>query len=177
MNISSTKIKGVYVIEREPIFDERGYFTRVFCKKELSGKGINSDFVQSNMSSNIKKGTLRGLHAQKDGYEEEKLVVCARGTIFDVCVDIRKDSDTYGEYVAEYLTEENGKMLYIPKGCAHGYMAMEDNTQAIYFVTQFYEPGSEIGFRYDEPIFNIDWPIKDNLIISEKDKSWEYILK
>lgn len=175
MIVHETKIKGAFVIERTPIYDERGYFSRVFCKKELSEKGLNADFVQSNMSLNLRKGTVRGLHAQKDGYEEDKLVACTRGRIFDVCIDIRKESDTYGQYVSDYLTEENGKMLYIPKGCAHGYMAMEDDSQAIYFVTQFYEPGSEIGFRFDEPVFNIQWPIKDNIIISDKDSGWEYI--
>ncbi len=175
MHIIKTKIKGAYIIERTPLNDERGYFTRVFCKKELEGVGLCCNFVQSNMSGNFKKGTLRGLHAQKDGFEENKLVSCTRGKIYDVCVDLRKDSETYGKYVGVELSEENGKMLYIPEGCAHGYLTLEDDSQAVYFVTQYYMPGSEVGYRYDDPFLAIDWPIKEGLILSEKDKKWEYL--
>jgi dTDP-4-dehydrorhamnose 3,5-epimerase len=173
MNITATNIEGVYIIERTPFSDERGYFVRAFCRKELSEAGINADFVQSNISGNYKKGTVRGMHAQKDGYEEEKLVGCTRGKIFDVCVDLREESATYLQYVGIELSEENGRMLYIPKGCAHGYQTLEDHTQVFYFVTQYYAPGSEVGYCYDDPKFAIDWPIKENLIISAKDQSWK----
>lgn len=175
MKIEKTKIEGCFIVIRTPFVDERGYFARAFCKKELSEAGMNADFVQSNVSGNILKGTLRGLHAQKDGFEEEKLVSCPRGKLFDVCVDLRENSATYGEYVGAELSEENGQMLYIPKGCAHGYLTLEDNSQAFYFTTQYYAPGSEVGYRYDDPRFSIEWPIKENLIISEKDISWKYI--
>lgn len=175
MNIIKTEIEGVFIIERTPFNDERGYFSRLFCKKELDSAGMCSDFVQSNMSVNLKKGTLRGLHAQRDGFEENKLVSCSRGKVYDVCVDLRKDSETYGKYVGVELSEENGKMLYIPEGCAHGYMTLEDNSQVVYFVTQYYTPRSEVGYMYDDPFFAIDWPIKENLILSEKDKAWDYI--
>lgn len=173
MNIIETKIKGAYIVERNSFTDERGYFVRAFCRKELGDAGINADFVQSNISGNHKKGTVRGMHAQKGGYEEEKLVGCTRGKMFDVCVDLRKDSETYLQYVGVELSEENGRMLYIPKGCAHGYQTLEDDTQAFYFVTQYYEPGSEIGYRYDEKKFAIEWPIKENLTISVKDQNWK----
>ena len=175
MEITKTKIEDVYVIKRIPFQDERGYFARTFCKRELEEAGMNANFVQSNVSGNNQKGTLRGIHAQKNGFEEDKLIGCTRGKIFDVCVDLRKESATYGQYVGAELSEENGIMLYIPKGCAHGYLTLVDNSQAFYFVTQFYEPGSEVGYRYDDPLFSIDWPIKQDLIISEKDMSWEYV--
>lgn len=173
MNITKTNIEGAYIVERTPFEDERGYFVRAFCRKELGEAGMNADFVQSNISGNYKKGTVRGMHAQKGGYEEEKLVGCTRGRMFDVCLDLRQDSKTYLQYVGVELSEENGKMLYIPKGCAHGYQTLEDDTQAFYFVTQYYAPGSEVGYCYDDPKFAIDWPIKENLVISEKDKNWE----
>lgn len=175
MIIEKTSIDGAFIIKRQPFTDERGYFTRMFCKNELGQAGIHADFVQSNLSMNKEAKTLRGLHSQKDEYAEEKLVSCTRGKIFDVCVDVRKNSKTFGQYVSAELTEENGVMLYIPKGCAHGYLTLEKNAQVLYFVTQFYEPGSEVGFRYDDPAFQIDWPIKSGLILSEKDKNWAYI--
>lgn len=175
MNIIRTTIKDAFIIERVPFKDERGYFVRAFCKKELGDAGINADFVQSNISSNYKKGTVRGMHAQKDGFEEEKLVACTRGKIYDVCIDLREDSATYLQYVGVELSEENGKMLYVPKGCAHGYQTLEDDTQTLYFVTQYYAPGSEVGYRYDDPKVAIDWPIKENLIISDKDLHWKFL--
>lgn len=175
MNIIRTNIKDAFIIERIPFEDERGYFVRAFCKKELGDAGINAEFVQSNISSNYKKGTVRGMHAQKDGFEEEKLVGCTRGKIYDVCIDLREDSATYLQYVGVELSEENGKMLYVPKGCAHGYQTLEDDTQTLYFVTQYYAPGSEVGYRYDDPKFAIDWPIKENLIISDKDLHWKFL--
>lgn len=174
MKITATNIDGAYVVERTPIEDERGYFVRAFCRKELGDAGMNADFVQSNISGNHKKGTVRGMHAQKDGYEEEKLVGCTRGKIFDVCVDLRENSATYLQYVGVELSEKNGKMLYIPKGCLHGYQTLEDNTQAFYFTTQYYAPGCEIGYLYNDPNFAIDWPIKVNLTISEKDQKWGF---
>ena len=106
MNVTATKINGAYIVERTPFEDERGYFVRAFCRKELGEAGMNADFVQSNISGNYKKGTVRGMHAQKDGYEEEKLVGCTRGRMFDVCVDLRKDSETYLQYVGVELSEE-----------------------------------------------------------------------
>ena len=176
MKIKETFIKGCFVIERPFFRDERGYFSRAFCRKTFEEYGINADFVQSNISENLKKYTLRGLHSQLAPYAENKLVMCTRGRLIDVCVDVRPDSDTYKKYVAEELTEASGKALYVPEGCAHGYLSLENDTQALYFVTCAYEPGSEKCYRFDDPAFSIDWKIPtENMIISEKDKNHKFI--
>lgn len=175
MMIKECELPGVFLIKRQTFQDERGGFERLFCKRELEEQGIDADFVQSNLSTNHKKGTLRGLHSQRADFAEDKLVCCTRGTIFDVCVDVRKDSKTFGQYVGAILSDGNHSMLYIPKGFAHGYLTLEDETQVLYFVTQFYTPNSEIGYRYDDPVFHIDWPQTEDLIISKKDQSWNYL--
>lgn len=175
MKIKYTKIKGVAILERTSFRDERGSFERIFCKQELESMGLNANFVQSNVSHNIKKGTLRGLHSQVGGYEEDKLVTCISGSLWDVCVDVRKDSPTYCQYVSCLLTPENGCMLYIPKGCAHGYLTLTEDTTALYFVTQFYTPKSEKGYRYNDPAFHIEWPDVGTPILSKKDLSWELL--
>ncbi|MCR4925393.1 MAG: dTDP-4-dehydrorhamnose 3,5-epimerase [Clostridiales bacterium] len=176
MKIEKTLIDGCFIIERDFFKDERGYFSRAFCRKTLEENGINADFVQSNLSENIKKYTLRGLHSQKAPYAEDKLVMCTRGSITDVCVDVRKDSPTYKKYVAVNLTEENGKCLYVPKGCAHGYISLEDDSQVLYYVTYEYTPNSEECYRFNDPAFNINWGVDESLmIISEKDKKHNLI--
>ncbi len=175
MNFIKTEIDGVYIIERTPNFDERGYFARFFCEKEFKAAGIGTNFKQMNLCFNKLKGTLRGMHYQLDGYAEDKLVSCVRGRIYDVCVDIRPDSPTYCKYVACELSEDNGKMLYIPKGFAHGYVTLEDNCQLIYMMSEFYVPGSAAGYRYDDKAFSINWPITQDLIISDKDKNLPHI--
>lgn len=177
MNIIKTLIDGCFIIERDFFKDERGYFSRGFCKKTLEEHGINGNFVQSNISNNLKKYTLRGLHSQKAPYGEDKMVTCLRGEVLDVCVDVRENSPTYKKYVSVNLTEQNGKCLYIPKGCAHGYISLTDNSQIIYFVTQEYVPESEKCYSYDDPAFNIDWAGVDpkDMIISEKDKNHKAI--
>jgi dTDP-4-dehydrorhamnose 3,5-epimerase len=142
---------------------------------ELKTAGLYADFVQVNLSHNYKKGTLRGLHSQISTAAEDKLVSCIRGEIFDVCVDVRPDSATYGQYVGEVLSEKNGKMLYVPKGFAHGYLGLTDDSLTLYFVSQYYTPGSEKGYRYDDPFFGIEWPIKPPYIITDKDASWPLV--
>ena len=146
---------------------------RAFSHDTLTQYGINADFVQSNISYNEKKWTLRGLHSQVFPDSEDKLVVCARGRIIDVCVDVNPDSLTYKSYVSAELSEDNKKSLYIPKGCAHGYLTLEDDSQIIYYTTHNYVPESEKGYRFDDPQFGIDWGISDfsRLIISEKDRN------
>ena len=172
MKFLKTKIEGCFIIERNFFKDERGYFSRTFCKKTFSENGINADSVQSNVSQNAEKYTLRGLHSQKAPNEEDKLVMCTRGRIIDVCVDVRKDSPTYKQYYTAELDEYNGRCLYIPKGCAHGYLTLEDNSQVLYFVTAEYAPESEECYRFDDPAFDIDWGIeKEKLIVSDKDMS------
>ncbi len=172
MRFEETLIPGVFIVTRTPNFDERGSFSRFYCEKEFNSVGINEKFVQMNFCTNKKKGTLRGLHCQKKEYAEDKLVSCVNGSIFDVCVDMRFNSPTYCKYVSCVLSAENGKMLYIPKGFAHGYLTLEDNSNLIYLMSEFYVPDSAYGYRYDDPVFNIEWPFTEELIISKKDLQW-----
>jgi dTDP-4-dehydrorhamnose 3,5-epimerase len=171
MKFKETKIKGLYIIEPELKIDERGYFARIFCKKELKKIGFNFDIVQINRSLNKKKGIIRGMHFQKPPKAEDKIVQCIKGAIYDVAVDLRKGSRTFGQWVAEELTEHNKKMFLIPKGFAHGSQSLKDNSEILYFLSEFYSPEYESGVRWDDPFFNIKWPIK-NPILSEKDKNW-----
>ena len=176
MKITETDIKGCYIIERDFFKDERGYFSRAICRKTLESAGINGEFVQSNLSQNCDNYTLRGLHSQQAPFAEDKLVMCTRGAIKDVCVDVRPDSPTFKKYVSADLSEENGKCLYVPKGCAHGYLTLEDNSQVLYYVTCEYVPNSEKCYRFDDPAFGIDWGVQpDKLIISEKDRNHKLI--
>lgn len=169
MIIKKTKIDGVYIIEPELKKDNRGYFTRIFCQKEL--KDIRFNVVQINRSMTLKKGTIRGPHMQKYPRGEEKLVQCIRGSIFDVAIDVRKNSKTYGQWVGNVLSLQNNKMSYIPKEIIHGFQALEDNTIVQYPVSEYYYPESVIGIRWNDPYFNIKWPIK-KVIVSDIDASW-----
>jgi len=176
MKITKLEIADAYLIEREAITDDRGYFARMFCVNEFLTEKINVVIKQINMCENKKKGTIRGMHYQQSPYEEEKIVACSRGAVYDVFVDLRKKSKTYKKYLAYELSERNGRMLYIPKGCAHGYMTLEEDTQLIYFMTEFYHPESACGIRYDDPAVGIKWPDIGNIVISEKDKKLQYII-
>ncbi|MCX6782628.1 MAG: dTDP-4-dehydrorhamnose 3,5-epimerase [Candidatus Levybacteria bacterium] len=171
MKFTETKIKGVYIIEPEPREDSRGYFARVFAKEELAKIGIDYSIVHINRSLSTEKGVIRGLHYQKEPHAEDKIVQCLGGKIFDVAVDIRKDSETYGQWVGEILDPSNKKMLLVPKGCAHGFQTLEENSVVEYFVTEYYKPESERGIKYNDAAFNIAWPITD-AIVSEKDGNW-----
>ncbi|OGM93691.1 MAG: dTDP-4-dehydrorhamnose 3,5-epimerase [Parcubacteria group bacterium RIFCSPHIGHO2_02_FULL_48_10b] len=172
MKFIKTKIDGVYVIEYEVWKDERGYFDRLFCKDELAKSGIQFDIVQINHSFSKYKGTLRGLHFQKEPKAQDKMAKCLRGALYDVAVDLRKDSPTYGQWIAEELSEENKKMLLVPKGCAHGFQTLTDNCEVIYFMSEFYSPEHSFGIPWDDPLLGIEWPIL-NPILSEKDKNWK----
>lgn len=174
MNFEKTLIEGAYIVTRSPYEDFRGSFARLYCEREYLEAGIKERFRQINLCCNLKKGTLRGLHYQKGGKAEDKVVACINGKIFDVCVDLRKDSQTFGRYISEELSGENGKMLYIPKGCAHGYVTLEDCSQLLYLMSEFYIPGLEAGYKYDDPAFSIKWPLKSGLIISDKDLALPY---
>lgn len=171
MKFTQTKIKGVYVIEPEPRVDARGYFARVFAKEELKKVGISFSIVHINRSLSKDKGVIRGLHFQRKPYEEDKIIQCLEGKIFDVAVDIRKNSKTYGQWVGEVIDPESKKMILIPKGCAHGFQTLERNSLVEYFVTEYYSPKCEQGIRYNDPVFDINWPIK-SAIVSEKDGNW-----
>ena len=174
MKFEEAKLKGLYVIEPEIHVDERGYFTRIFCKKEFTENGISFNIVQINRSLNKKQGTIRGMHFQKSPKAEDKIIQCIKGKIYDVAIDLRQDSPTYGEWFAEELSEENKKMFLIPKGFAHGFQTLTDSCEILYFMSEFYSPQYESGVRWNDPFFNIKWPIKDP-ILSEKDKNWPLI--
>ena len=171
MIFSKTKLKGAIIIELEKLEDERGFFTRSFCTREFETHALNPRVVQCNISFNKKKGTLRGLHFQKDPYEETKLVRCTLGAICDVIVDLRSSSETFKQWVSVELTAHNGKMLYVPEGFAHGFQTLEDNTEIFYQMSEFYNPESASGIRWNDPVFNIQWP-EDERAISEKDRQF-----
>jgi dTDP-4-dehydrorhamnose 3,5-epimerase len=171
MIITKAKIEGVFVLDLEPRGDTRGYFARVFAKEELKKQKISYDIVHINRSLTEKKGTIRGLHRQISPKEEDKIVQCLKGAIFDVALDLRKNSKTYGQWVGEILSAENKKMLLIPKGFAHGFQTLEDNTLVEYFVSEYYDPKCEIGVRWNDPFHGITWPIK-NPSVSDKDGRW-----
>lgn len=171
MKFTKTKIKGVYIITPEPREDPRGYFTRVFAKEELKKLGIVFNIVHINRSLSVDKGLIRGLHYQKYPKSEDKIIQCLQGKIFDVVIDLRRNSKTFGQWMGEILDPVNKKMLLVPKGCAHGFQALEGNSIVEYFVTQYYTPSYEQGIRYNDPFFNIEWPIK-KAIVSDKDGSW-----
>lgn len=178
MKFTELSIEGAYLIELEPINDNRGFFARGFCKKELRQKiGINFEVCQANVSQNLKKGTIRGIHYQNQPYEETKLISCVKGKVFDVVLDLRKNSPTYLKWQGFELSEDNYKMLLVPKGCGHGFQSLEDNSVLNYKVDQYFTPNADSGVRYDDKAFNIDWPIKENITISEKDLSHKDLIK
>jgi dTDP-4-dehydrorhamnose 3,5-epimerase len=174
MKFYETPLKGSYVVETVPFRDDRGSFSRVFCAEYFRKQDLEHNFVQANFSTNISSGTLRGMHYQKPPHEEVKLIQCTQGAIFDVIVDLRIESPTYLKWFGTELTLDNGLMLYVPKGFAHGYQTLSDKSSIHYMVSQFYTPGSEYGLYYADPSINIEWP-KSISNISEKDASWPLI--
>ena len=171
MNILETNIDGAYIIQNNYIEDERGYFLRLFCNDELKKVGIDFEVKQSNMSYSAKKGTLRGMHYQVEPYGEIKVVRCIKGAVFDAIADIRKDSPTYGKHFTVELSEENGKMIYIPPYVAHGFQTLEDDSMVSYFLSSAFMPDAYGYLRWDDKLFNIKWPKCKNRIMSEKDKN------
>jgi len=172
MKFIETKLKGAYIIEIEPIEDERGFFARTFCIEEFKKNGINFSIVQCNISFNKKKGILRGMHYQVAPYQEAKIVSCTSGAIYDVIIDLRKKSLTYCQWFAVELSAEAYKMLYIPEGFAHGFQTLEDNTAVFYQMSEFYHPECARGVRWNDPVFGIKWPLLVK-IISKKDLSYK----
>jgi dTDP-4-dehydrorhamnose 3,5-epimerase len=171
MIFSKTKLKDAFIIAVQRCEDDRGFFGRTFCQKEFEKIGVNANIAQANVSFNKKKGTLRGMHYQAAPYEEVKLVRCTRGAIYDVIIDIRPDSPTYKQWIGVELREDSYMMMCVPERFAHGFQTLEDNTEVVYQVSQFYTAGSERGIRYNDPAFQIHWPLEVR-IISEKDGSW-----
>ncbi len=171
MNIEQTKLAGAYLIDIKQMVDERGFFARGWCQNEFEAHGMVAKIVQANMSFNHRQGTLRGMHYQVAPYRETKLVRCTRGAIYDVIVDLRTDSPTYLQWIGAELTADNRRMLFVPEGFAHGFQTLNDASEVFYQVSEFYTPGAERGARYNDPAFDIAWPL-DVTVISEKDANW-----
>lgn len=172
MIFSETKLPGAFIIEVQRLEDERGFFGRSFCRNEFAGRGLNPDVVQCSISFNRDAGTLRGMHYQSAPHAEDKLIRCTRGKLYDVIVDLRRESPTFKQWVGLELTEENRLMLYVPKGCAHGFQTLEDNTEVFYQMSEFYHPESARGVRWNDPAFGIQWPAGVQVILSERDRNW-----
>jgi dTDP-4-dehydrorhamnose 3,5-epimerase len=161
-------LQGAYLIEPTLMVDERGAFARRFCADTFRAQGLESDFVQRSFSFNLRAGTLRGMHYQAPPHLEARLVRCTRGAIFDVMVDLREGSASYGQWYGQELSAENRLMLYIPKGFAHGFQTLVDDTEVDYEITPAYLPESVRGFRFDDPLLDIAWPLK-TLVMSDRD--------
>ena len=171
MKFNETRIPGVWVVETEPAEDERGWFSRSWCKKEFAAHGLNTEMMQCGMSLNRRKGTLRGMHYQSEPHGECKLVRCLRGALHDVVVDLRPHSPVFRQVVAVDLTQDNLKAIYIPEGVAHGFQTLVDDTLVYYQMSEYYESSAACGVRWDDPAFGIEWPLAD-LILSDKDQNW-----
>jgi dTDP-4-dehydrorhamnose 3,5-epimerase len=170
MKFTETPLKGAFVIELEKRGDDRGFFARFFCEREYREHGLNPRLVQINNSFSTLKGTLRGMHYQLAPKAEDKIFRCLRGAIFDAIIDLRPESATFLKHFTIELTAENRTMLYIPRGFAHGFMTLADNTETLYLVTEYYSPELERGLRYNDPKFGIRWPLEP-VVISDKDRN------
>jgi dTDP-4-dehydrorhamnose 3,5-epimerase len=172
MIFTPLELEGAFIVDLELREDERGFFARTWCGDEFEAHGLNPAIVQCNLAFNRKRGTLRGLHFQRPPYEEAKLIRCSRGAIFDVIVDLRPHSATYVRWLGVELTADNRRALYVPEGFAHGYQTLADGTETLYQVSEAYTPAAEGGVRWDDPAFRIEWPLVEELTISEKDRTW-----
>jgi dTDP-4-dehydrorhamnose 3,5-epimerase len=171
MHFLPTEIDGAYLIRLETRSDERGSFARAWCTQEFADNGMVSEFVQANVARTRVCGTIRGLHYQVEPHLEVKLIRCTRGTIFDVVVDVRPASPTFGRWLSATLSADGDEMLYVPAGCAHGYQSMTDDVEVSYLVSHRYAPEAERGIRFDDPAFGIRWPLPV-AAISGKDQQW-----
>ena len=171
MKFHATKLPGVFEIHLEPMRDERGFFARTWCRSEFEEHGLESALVQCNISFNTRKGTLRGMHYQAAPFAETKLVRCTQGSICDVVLDLRPQSPTFKRWVAVTLTEENRNMVYVPKGCAHGFLTLQDETEVFYQMSEVYNAESARGVRWNDPTFAIAWPEKVE-VISDRDHNY-----
>lgn len=171
MIFTETKLAGAYLIQPELKTDERGFFARVWCQQEFQAQELESNLVQCNISYNKIKGTLRGMHYQITPYQEVKLVRCTQGAIYDIIIDLRPDSPTFKQWLGIELTASNRYLLYIPKGFAHGFQTLTDDTEVFYQMSQFYQPEAARGIRWNDPSFDLSWLVPIT-IISEKDKHY-----
>lgn len=171
MIFTPTPLEGGYLIEPERREDDRGFFARVWCVDEFAQYGLSTELVQVNVGFSPRKGTLRGMHYQTAPAQEVKLVRCTRGAVYDVMVDLRTESPTHGRWYAAELTPDNGRMLYVPEGFAHGYQTLTDDSEIVYQTSCAYAPGCATGVAYDDPAFGIDWPMPPTAV-SDADASW-----
>jgi dTDP-4-dehydrorhamnose 3,5-epimerase len=172
MVFTETKLRGAFIIDLERREDERGFFARAFCQHEFSAHGLKPVIAQANIGSNRRKGTLRGMHFQYPPAAETKLVRASRGAVLDIIVDLRPESPTYLQHISVELTADNHRGIYIPERFAHGYQALEENTETTYHVGEFYTPGSEGGLLYDDPALGLTWPLPV-AAMSDKDRQWK----
>lgn len=164
MRFVATALPGAFVVEQERFEDERGWFARTWCRREFEAMGLATDLVQCNVSSNRRRGTLRGMHWQAEPHSEAKLVRCTRGSLLDVIIDLRPGSTAYLRHAAVELTAASGRALYVPAGFAHGFVTLEDDTEVFYQMSQFHEPTAARGVRWNDPAFAIDWPVADPIL-------------
>ena len=174
MRFSETPLIGAWVIDPTPHDDDRGRFMRAWCAQEFTRHGLEFSPVQANMGFSVRKGTIRGMHYQEAPALEAKLVRCTRGAIFDVALDLRAESSTYGQWYGVELSAVNGRMLYIPENCAHGCQTLEDNTEIYYMTSAFYTPSAVRGVRFNDPVFSIRWPLPVT-VVSEQDRNWPLV--
>lgn len=172
MVFAETRIAGAYVVDVERHADERGCFSRVWCTDELAAHGLTATLAQCSVSFNRDAGTLRGMHFQRPPHMEAKLVRCLRGAVFDVALDLRRESPTYLEWYGVTLDAERGNGLFIPEGCAHGFQTLVDGTEVIYFISHPYVPEASSGVRWNDPAFGIGWPEVAQRVMSDRDRSW-----
>jgi dTDP-4-dehydrorhamnose 3,5-epimerase len=171
MIFSPTAVEGAWIVDPEPVDDERGFFARTFCGREFAIRHLAIVWVQSSISFNRRRGTVRGMHYQAPPHQETKLVRCTAGAIYDVVVDLREDSPTYGQHQAIELSAENRRQLYVPTGCAHGFQTLTDGAEITYLISAFHEPSAARGVRFDDPRLAIPWPLEPT-VVSDRDRFW-----
>jgi dTDP-4-dehydrorhamnose 3,5-epimerase len=170
LRFGETPLPGAYTIDLEPRSDERGFFARFFCEAEFGAQGLETRFVQINNSLSRDRGTLRGMHYQLEPSAEVKVLRAISGALWDVILDLRPGSETFGRHFGAELTAENRRMMYVPRGFAHGFLTLAPDTETLYLVSASYDPERERGIRYDDPRFAIDWPAEP-AVVSEKDRT------
>lgn len=171
MKFTALRVDGCYLVEPEPVVDERGFFARTFCREEFTRHGLNPELMQCSVSFNQRVGTLRGMHYQKPPHAEAKLVRCTAGAVYDVVLDLRPGSSSYLRWEGIELQADNHLAVYIPEGCAHGFVTLVDASEVYYQMSVAYHPEAAAGVRWDDPAFGIEWPL-DDIIISERDSNY-----
>ena len=171
MKFIETNVKGNFIIEPDRFDDERGFFCKIWDHKEFAKQGLSTEFAQFNLAYNHNAGTLRGMHYQTAPHQEVKLVRCTRGKVFDVIIDLREDSPSYMQWAGAELTEDNHRSFYLPKGCAHGYITLTDKAEVCYNVSELYAPNAAAGLRWNDPAFNVKWPLQP-ILINHRDATY-----